>query len=123
MYGFISKPEAERLLVNQPIGTFVARFSERRAGQIAIAFSKKDNVTQRMEIKHYLFDAKTTTKSLPDFVREHEKLIYLPQLKTEFLSTTGCIEKLVHKDEVLREYYTKPKWNPLEGYVDSVDGN
>jgi len=122
IYGFLSKPEAERLLFRQPVGTFVARFSERRAGQIAIAFSKKDKNTGRVDIKHYLVDSSSTktSPSLPDFFRDHENLLFLPKLRTEFHSPEGPIACIMAKDDALKEHYTKTTWNPLAGYVDSV---
>jgi len=121
VYGFISKTDAERLLQGQPAGTFVARFSERRAGQVAIAFSKEDPITKRISIKHYLFDTQTNQiKSLPDFCKEKVNLVYLPRLKTEYFSPTGNIQSIVHKDEAFGEYYTTPQVDPLLGYDPDV---
>jgi len=121
VYGFISKEDAERLLDGQPVGTFVTRFSERRPGQIAIAFSKKDPITGRIGIKHYLYDPQTNQiKNLPDFCRGKVNLCYLPKLKTEYISTGGNIHSIVHKDEAFREYYTTPDEASIPGYVDEV---
>lgn len=42
-HGLLSASEAEALLQNQPIGTYLVRFSKSRAGSFALAFVNKDN--------------------------------------------------------------------------------
>jgi hypothetical protein len=121
VYGLISKEDAERLLEGQPVGTFVTRFSERRPGQVAIAFSKKDSISGRITIKHYLYDPQTNQiKNLPDFCKEKVNLRFLPKLKTEFVSTGGNIHSIMHKDDAFGEYYTSPDEPAIPGYVDEV---
>jgi len=119
VYGFITKQDAERLLSGQPVGTFVARYSERRARQNVNTF--QNNVKKRrIKIKHYLFDSANQVKSLPDFCKEKVNLLYLPRLKTEYIPENGNIHSIVHKDEAFGEYYSTPQTAPLLGYEEDV---
>lgn len=67
VYGMLSRDGVWRFLQNQPIGTFVIRFSESNAGSIAIGYKAFDG-----SIKNYLMkqeDISGNAKSIPDFIR------------------------------------------------------
>lgn len=67
VYGMLSRDGVWRFLQNQPVGTFVIRFSESNAGSIAIGYKAFDG-----SIKNYLMKQEDYTgnaKSIPDFIR------------------------------------------------------
>jgi len=79
IFGFISKEEAEEILQKQPQGTFLLRFSERSAGQFAVAYVKPV-----VDVKHYLIkneDTQGPNKTLADFLKSHENFAYILQKK------------------------------------------
>jgi hypothetical protein len=116
IFGFITKEDAEKLLLDYPSKSFIVRFSERRAGKLAVAFSRASAAT-RKEIKHYLIDPPDTkTFSLPEFLRNHIDFMFLLKLKTDFMPTNGLIDSPLHKDEALKEFYTKRSNQTPAGY-------
>lgn len=62
LFGFISKEAAQLILKGHKAGTFLVRFSERSAGQFAVAY-----VDKKFEVKHYLIP--NTTKKLSDVIK------------------------------------------------------
>lgn len=76
-YGMLSREGVWRFLNDQPIGTFILRFSESNAGSIAIGYKAYDG-----SIKNYLMKHEDTTgnsKTIPDFIRQRPELLYLLQ--------------------------------------------
>ena len=124
VYGFIAKSDVEFLLKGQHVGTFIIRFSERKAGKVAIAFNKFDLETGRIECKHFLFDTQeaTNAKTLPDFLRTNDNFSHLIKLKTAFnCSSYESFIEIIHKDAALREYYTKSNADLVDGYIREED--
>jgi len=80
LYGFMGREDVNAALFNQEPGTFIIRFSERFAGQFAIAYIGNEAPNK---IKHYLVqpnDTAAAKKTLPDFLdecRQFTKLLVL----------------------------------------------
>jgi hypothetical protein len=91
IYGFVSKPDAERLLYSQRPGSFVIRFSESTPGKLTVAYVKSDIMTGRLEIKHYMIDPrdKKETQTLPEFLAGHENLLYWIQVSETRVKKRG----------------------------------
>eukprot|EP01117_Protostelium_nocturnum_P010997 TRINITY_DN3990_c0_g2_i1.p1 TRINITY_DN3990_c0_g2~~TRINITY_DN3990_c0_g2_i1.p1 ORF type:complete len:685 (-),score=202.19 TRINITY_DN3990_c0_g2_i1:40-1977(-) len=76
LYGFMGRDEVNAALHNQPQGAFVIRFSERHAGQFAIAYVGDSS----HKIKHYLVqpnDTSASRRTLPDFLDERREFTSL----------------------------------------------
>eukprot|EP00008_Paramoeba_atlantica_P003665 CAMPEP_0201486210 /NCGR_PEP_ID=MMETSP0151_2-20130828/10275_1 /ASSEMBLY_ACC=CAM_ASM_000257 /TAXON_ID=200890 /ORGANISM="Paramoeba atlantica, Strain 621/1 / CCAP 1560/9" /LENGTH=808 /DNA_ID=CAMNT_0047870723 /DNA_START=109 /DNA_END=2535 /DNA_ORIENTATION=- len=125
IFGFISKPDAEEVLKNQPHGTFIIRFSERVAGKMAIAYNRLNESTKEIETSHYLIAPhdKKETVAIPDFLSQNENFIYVLKLRTDFdaeMLYSKPRQRVIgrtHKNEALAEYYTKKiSQKGLEGY-------
>lgn len=100
--GFITKPRAEKLLMDKPDGTFLLRFSDTKQGGISVA-----SVTKNREI--YMVDPylprDLSIRKLADRLHDIPNLVYLyPN---------------VPKDSAFGSYYTKenPVRNGPNGYV------
>ena len=114
------------MLKDQPIGTFIIRFSERRPGKVAIAYNKYDEAIKRVETKHYLVDLHDAkdSKTLPDFLRDNGLFTQLLKLKTSYSCTPeSFIEGRVQKDVVMKEYYTKTTADIVDGYEEDLYQN
>lgn len=71
--GFVGREDAVAYLANQPVGTFLVRFSESKPGHFAISY--KDEF---QTIKHILVssdDFVGRVKSLPDFIRYGDLIV------------------------------------------------
>ena len=125
----ITREETNEYLQNQPIGSFLLRFSERGAGKIAIAVNKsiENENGSTNKIIHVIFDENLDSKSLPDFLKEANSLKYLITRQIEFYDRDfkdlkNDICKIVHKDQILLPFYSKSKEvDLLSGYFSSVN--
>jgi len=123
IYGFIPREAAEQLLRGLEAGTFLLRFSERIAGQFAVAYVKLGNNNVR-EVKHYLVkpeDIAGPNKTLADFLRVHEIFMFLVEKKTGFLTEGGIIKGTYPKNQILEEFYSKKNFTSIDGYEEEVD--
>jgi len=86
IYGLVSKSGAERLLLSMAPNTFLVRFSEQRAGRLAIASSIVD-AEGRKSVKHYMLDhnnahGKDSTRPHPylvEVIRDNPTLHFVLQ--------------------------------------------
>jgi len=114
--GFLGREEAESILESATEkGTFLLRWSERKAGKLVIVFKDVDN-----QIKHYLIkdeDVDSNARAnLADFLRRCSNLTYI----VERDSVAGKIT-LKPKDQALEKHYTqKAKKDIVFGYVERV---
>lgn len=125
IYGFMSKEDSVRLLSREEPGSFILRFSERRAGQFAVAFVKLNYDTGAREVMHYLIkpdDTSGLAKPLADFIRLKDNFKYLLQRHTEFSPTTGLIKARFEKNQILRDYYSSSNnFASVPGYVEDIE--
>jgi len=114
--GFLGREEAENILESgTEKGTFLLRWSERKAGKLVIVFKDNDN-----DIKHYLIkdeDVDSNARAnLADFLRRCSNLTHI----VERDSVAGKIV-LRQKDQALEKHYTqKAKKDIVFGYVERV---
>lgn len=87
VYGFITREDAERVLMDQPPGAFVVRFSDRVAGKVAITY--KTVAGGEVFIKHFLLNPVKELVTLPDFVQQRETFTHLLKLRTDFACEIG----------------------------------
>jgi len=120
--GFISRSEADKVLMNATPGTFLIRLSERCPGQFAIAYVCQDAQTSEPKIRHYLVqpdDVFGAKKTLPDFLGQARNFTHLVQINT-------CNDKRVYrqcdKNATLGEFYAKRSFENPYGYDDSLVG-
>jgi hypothetical protein len=109
IYGFISKPDAERLLQYEAAGTFLIRFSEQKPGKVALAYVKpKESMPAGFNvIKHFLHDRSSgDQQSLADFLSRKDNLVWMIQVQREFHPTHAVATK-EHKASVLDEFMAK----------------
>jgi hypothetical protein len=105
--GFISRIDTERLLLAEPVGAFMVRFSDSADGSFVISFVMEEGAKT---IKHYLVTEQDTStkKSLAEFVRAHPRLVYL--IKVGVSSATGLrTTSRELKDAALSKFYGKGK--------------
>merc|ERR1711974_4230 len=118
--GFLSKAQAQKLLLNAELGTFLIRFSERSAGNFAIAFVKKSKQKPgALSVKHYLIkpdDLNPANRNLADFFGRRDIFKNLMQITPQFSPTGAAVIRLVHKDDCFSDYYTKSDFVPPDGY-------
>jgi len=125
--GFVSKVESEKILENATRGAFIIRFSEQRAGELAIAYIPIDEsndlrnspsvTTGTGKVRHYLLQADdiyAAKKTLPDFLGKCYNLSHIVQVFYD--PQRGRVYQQIPKDLVLGEYYSKM------GKQDTVDG-
>lgn len=101
IYGFLDRQAVTDVLVsnNQPIGTFIIRFSERYAGQFDIVW------VGHTEINHYLVkhdDIANPRKTLPDFIAMQTQFLHLLQLTTGEDGVPGFVQ--VPKDVAIQQF-------------------
>jgi len=93
------------------------RFSERSAGQFAVAYVKPV-----VDVKHYLIkneDTQGPNKTLADFLKSHEHFAYILQKNTDF-QPDDVIRGKCEKNLVLEEFYTKKSSSTVDGYEEEV---
>eukprot|EP01127_Copromyxa_protea_P010197 TRINITY_DN2462_c0_g1_i3.p1 TRINITY_DN2462_c0_g1~~TRINITY_DN2462_c0_g1_i3.p1 ORF type:complete len:899 (+),score=108.74 TRINITY_DN2462_c0_g1_i3:467-3163(+) len=116
-WGLISKESSEHFLADQPIGTFLLRFSVKESGAMAVAY--KQSTT---DVRHYLMKPTDTLeqgKSLPQFVRECHSLVQFLQIKVDQdlqIVQTNLIDKHVALDKI-----SNKKRKPSPEAPDSYD--
>lgn len=107
IYGFLQRNVVEKILREQPHGTFIIRFSERYPGQFGIAYVKD------VRIKHYLVsqnDVSGARKTLSDFLSNHSQFLYVLKLAYNEDGYPMFIRQT--KKESFEKYYsTKSKDN------------
>lgn len=124
IYGFVSKPDAERILFIQRPGSFIIRFSESTPGKLAVAYVKTDATTGKIEIKHYMIDPrdKKETQTLPEFLAAHENLLYWLQIKNDFIPGPQKLQSIYEKYSVLKDYLAKKESSQtIEGYEEVLE--
>jgi len=107
IHGFLSREAVHDVLKDQDAGTFLVRFSERHAGQFAVAY--RINAAEDEGVRHYLIQPDDTTgnkKTLPDFLSEQTPFCYLLQIQTPNENGVKVYHKF-RKDSVLETYLSK----------------
>lgn len=120
--GLINRTEADKVLTNASVGTFMIRISERCAGGFALAYVAQDPKSENRLIRHYLIqpdDVFGAKKTLPDFLGQARNFNYLVQLDTD--ADGNRIYRQVNKDMSLGEYYSKRKFDNPYGYDSQLE--
>lgn len=124
--GFVGKLESEKILENASRGAFLIRFSEQRAGELAIAYIPIDegndlhNTPSPIQgrVRHYLLqsdDIHAAKKTLPDFLGKCSNLSHIVQVVVD--PSKGRVFQQIRKDYVLSDYYSKVgKQDIIPGY-------
>lgn len=123
IYGLISKKDANKILKNADVGTFLVRFSDSSAGALAIAYKTVD--TQN-PVKHYLVKPEDigSNKTLPDFLRE--KSIFKSLVKINLNDSKLTI---LRKDKAFADFVSpktkdrRAKASQKTGYEQNLDGD
>lgn len=104
IYGFISKPRSEEILRRESPGTLLIRFSEQKAGRVALASVKlQPNMPSHCTtIKHVMIDHPDIV-SIPEYLRKKENLAWMIKLSTEF-NPRYSVEAKEHKDTVIGKF-------------------
>lgn len=111
------------LLVNQEVGTFLIRFSERHPGTFAIGYVIDDSDPEK-RVRHYLIrpeDVSPPKKLLPDFLMECPQFSRFLQVSYD-LQTGTPKHRTIPKEIVLEPYGAKvpsPE-QPVNGYDPSL---
>jgi len=116
IYGFSSREQVNNILQGQKVGTFLLRFSERAAGQFAIAYVAETGINYYLVQRN---DTNAAQKTLPDFLHQEKGLktvaTFVPQ-GNERSST-----KFIPKDEAFGKYYSQQAEEiMIDGYVGSI---
>jgi len=121
---FVSNKEAEDLLRNEKVGSFVVRLSSSMSGEFAISY-----VSGVGKVRHYMVQPDDTAdkkKTLVDFIGNQQMFKNIFQMKLDLESGQRLWEKFP-KDKVLKHLYKKRKSLPkgVNGYdtciIDFVD--
>lgn len=123
IFGFCTKEDAEELLRPEQVGTFLLRFSERIAGQFAIAYVAMNKASGEREVKHYLLkpdDIAGPNKTIADFLRVHDKFLFVVEKRLDFAPQPPLVVARHNKDVVLDEFYTKKNFTAIAGYEDEL---
>lgn len=113
LYGLISKPEADKLLLGYEDGTFIIRMSDRFAGKYACAYVYEG------QVHHSLIrdtDGSGNKRTLVDFLHEIDQVQTILQIHCDFYSNiqiTKC-----SKDEILQEFLSEKVEPSISGYED-----
>lgn len=114
LMGFADRQEVQSALHGREPGTFLIRFSERHAGQFAIAYV---GFEIPRGVKHYLVqptDTASAKKTLPDFLSECHQFQKVLELTN---SPQGRVLRVVPKDDAFGEFYSKvDRVDPGPGY-------
>ena len=104
---FISKKQAEQLLMDKPEGTFLLRFSDSELGGVSICFKDNEKISPFPVVHVQPFNSNDLKiKGLSDRVNDIKQLTYLYPDR--------------HKDIVFKNYYTQtPDEISSNGYVKS----
>merc|ERR1711991_1161276 len=114
LMGFVSREDVARALNGRAPGTFLVRFSERHAGQFAVAYVGYDAGGGGRRVKHYLVqptDTASSKKTLPDFLSE------CPQFEHLLVLGKNRALEVVDKDEAFAPYLSRQeRVDPGPGY-------
>eukprot|EP01091_Cochliopodium_minus_P013827 TRINITY_DN4553_c0_g1_i1.p1 TRINITY_DN4553_c0_g1~~TRINITY_DN4553_c0_g1_i1.p1 ORF type:complete len:780 (+),score=217.52 TRINITY_DN4553_c0_g1_i1:137-2476(+) len=115
IFSFVSKLQAQTILASYTPGHFILRFSEKSAGQLALAYVTNGG------IKHYLIPP--TVKKLPDFLREKESCKHFVVCKTEFnVSNLQELPKtVISKETAIGNWYTTSGTKSITGYEEYMN--
>ena len=117
LFGFVNRQDVSNALHGREPGTFLVRFSERHAGQFAVAYVGYE---LPRKIKHYLVqptDTASAKKTLPDFLSECHQFQKILQI------SRGPTLQAVPKDDVLGSFLSKvDRIDPGAGYDQLVLG-
>eukprot|EP01121_Diplochlamys_sp_Union-15-3_P015691 TRINITY_DN5234_c0_g1_i1.p1 TRINITY_DN5234_c0_g1~~TRINITY_DN5234_c0_g1_i1.p1 ORF type:complete len:469 (+),score=64.69 TRINITY_DN5234_c0_g1_i1:127-1407(+) len=105
LWGLISKNTAETILMQQPPGTFLIRFSERHKGGIAVAYRWSDSGDK--PVRHYLVRPSDTAdgRTFPEFLKESSTFVRILQM---YYDRNGQqLAVLKDKDQALMQFYKK----------------
>lgn len=124
IHGFLSRDAVHQVLRNEDPGTFLVRFSERHAGQFAVAYRIDGNPDER--VRHYLVQPDDTAgnkKTLPDFLSEQSAFCFLLSIGTENENGVKVYHKF-RKESVLDSYLSKRSaLPPAVGYDSDIITN
>eukprot|EP01094_Clydonella_sp_ATCC50884_P028756 TRINITY_DN873_c0_g1_i2.p1 TRINITY_DN873_c0_g1~~TRINITY_DN873_c0_g1_i2.p1 ORF type:complete len:226 (-),score=68.28 TRINITY_DN873_c0_g1_i2:481-1158(-) len=115
IYGFISKRRSEEILRRETPGTLLIRFSEQKAGKLAVASVKCATSMPRefTSIKHVLIEEGT---SVPEYLSKKSNLAWMVRTCTEF-NPSHSVEAKEHKDAVIGRFLSSStQEDPAEGY-------
>jgi signal transducer and activator of transcription 4 len=119
LVGFINREDVTNALEGRDPGTFILRFSERHAGQFAVAYVGYE---MPRKVKHYLVqptDTASAKKTLPDFLAECHQFQKVLERKVGPNGANQLEEE--PKDDAFGPFYSKmDKIDPGVGY-DSLD--
>jgi hypothetical protein len=120
IYGFMEKDSITSFLGNFNAGTFLMRFSESKAGSIAVNTVS----VQRQKITNYLIKAEETapSKTHADILKTKRELTHILQFMNTFDESGLPVMRSVEKDYILQAYYSREENqdNPY-GYDDWDD--
>ncbi len=122
IYGFLTREGVRQALVNEEVGTFLIRLSERHPGLFAVGY-KTDDPDIASSVRHYLVRPEDTAgakKTLPDFLATCPAFQFLLQVTAELEDGKPKLRKF-SKDVALQPYYSKK--SPLtkaKGYDDEL---
>lgn len=110
------------MLKDQDPGTFLVRFSERHAGEFAVAY-RIDGAQSGDCVRHYLVQPDDTSgnkKTLPDFLSEQTPFCYLLQIGIENENGVKVYHKF-KKENILETYVSKRNsLPPAVGYDSNI---
>jgi hypothetical protein len=107
IYGFVSREAVNAALIQQEVGTFVIRLSERHPGTFAVGYVI-DELDPEKRVRHYLIRDEDVNikKTLPEFLLANPQfskfLQYLNDPKSGLFVT-----RLIQKETVLEQYHSK----------------
>lgn len=117
IYGIISKKECNKILQNEPLGTFLVRFSESSPGSFAVAYVADESSDR---VKHYLVRPEDIgpNKSLPDFLNNKSQFGTI----LIFQWSTSTVTKK-RKEEAFTMFGVSKKIAPTtqHGYVQDLE--
>ena len=124
IYGFVSREAVNAALVNQEVGTFVIRLSERHPGTFAVGYVIDETDVEK-RVRHYLISDEDVygKKTLPDFLLSNAQftkfLQYLNDPQTGLFRT-----RIIQKELILDQYHvkhdTKTTSQDKDGYDDEL---
>eukprot|EP01121_Diplochlamys_sp_Union-15-3_P004908 TRINITY_DN15110_c0_g1_i1.p1 TRINITY_DN15110_c0_g1~~TRINITY_DN15110_c0_g1_i1.p1 ORF type:complete len:155 (+),score=14.72 TRINITY_DN15110_c0_g1_i1:80-544(+) len=101
---FLTRIEAEQILVNKRSGSFILRLSTRYAGEFVVSYLPGE----KLPVRHYLIKATDTAdkkKTIADFLGQYSIFKYIVQVMT--LDNGETQYNARKKDDVLRKYKRK----------------
>lgn len=127
IYGFLTREGVRDALINEEVGTFLIRMSERHPGLFAVGY-KTDDPDIENSVRHYLVRPEDTAgakKTLPDFLCTCPAFQYLLQVTIDPETEKPKLRRFA-KDVALQPYYSKKSSiTDAKGYDDepTLPGN